>query len=67
MNEKTKTKFDICRYGLYNNCLYFEVTGIPPKREDCSLCIKTYRLKTGLVTRIEYRIKGEGTRVGVSL
>lgn len=54
-----------CRYLLYDECVYNKVTGSEPTREDCTLCIKSYRLKHGLKSIHQYDFRG--LRSGVTL
>jgi hypothetical protein len=52
-----------CYYRLYDECIYEKETKERPSYKECSLCIKVYRLKNGLVTIV----KAKGLRTGITL
>jgi hypothetical protein len=52
-----------CLFNLYERCQYHEETKQIPNTDICSLCIKAYRLRKGLVTIL----RTEGQRTGVTL
>jgi hypothetical protein len=52
-----------CYFNLYDKCIYYEEAKQIPTTEVCGLCIKVYRLKYGLKTKLIY----EGFRTGLTL
>jgi hypothetical protein len=52
-----------CLYRLYDKCAFYEEIKQQPTHKECSLCIKAYRLRYGLVTIL----KTKGLRTGVTL
>jgi hypothetical protein len=52
-----------CFYKLYDKCDYYDETKQIPSYKECSLCIKVYRIKYGLVTIV----KTKGLKTGITL